>query len=83
MERSASILAAAVIIAAAILFIFRWEISAGTTVVRIDRWTGAVSGCTALLNQADAERIGVGTPYRCTEMTAEEMKQSKVDTSIR
>ena len=43
-----SILGAAAIIAAAILFSMRWEIATGSSAAfRLDRWTGAVDVCWA------------------------------------
>ena len=41
-----AIVIAAALIAAAILIVFRWEVSAATGVVyRIDRWTGHIAVC--------------------------------------
>jgi hypothetical protein len=41
-----AILGGAALIAAAVLFIFRWEIiGSGEAVYRVDRWTGQVVSC--------------------------------------
>lgn len=48
MPTSVSIVVASLIIAASVLFIFRWEIVGGSDpleVHRLDRWTGDVTAC--------------------------------------
>jgi hypothetical protein len=57
-----SILLAGAMIAAAILFVFRWEVSGTLPVNRIDRWTGNVVQCNAT-NQMRlaADALGVRT----------------------
>jgi len=55
MTSPVAILAGAALIAAAMLFVFRWEIAAGPTtvpVVRLDRWTGGVTICNASIDAA-------------------------------
>ena len=48
MKIFAAIVFAGLLIAAAILFVFRWEVTAaglGAGVVRHDRWTGNITRC--------------------------------------
>lgn len=53
-----SILGAAAIIAVAIIFSMRWEISAAQGIVyRLDRWTGAVDVCGAYPATAGAHGL--------------------------
>jgi hypothetical protein len=43
-----AILIGLALVAAAVLFVFRWEIVAGPTTyraVRLDRWTGSIAQC--------------------------------------
>jgi hypothetical protein len=54
MRTPIAIIAAGLLIAAAIVFVFRWQISAaanegGVIVYRLDRWTGEIIACIALL----------------------------------
>jgi hypothetical protein len=49
-------LLAGVMIAGAILFTFRWEISAGGQgVYRLDRWSGVVTECAASLDSINKQ----------------------------
>jgi hypothetical protein len=46
MANSAAIVISALVIAAAILFAFRWQaVTTPTQVFRLDRWTGNVTAC--------------------------------------
>jgi hypothetical protein len=65
-----SILGAALIIAAAILFTFRWEAAPDGTfgVMRLDRWTGNVEIC--VIGRGEPPQFigatGGAVPYNCT-----------------
>jgi hypothetical protein len=79
-----TIIVAALIIAGSMAVLFRWHvISSSIGLQRLDRWTGEIVGCTPVMDLSDAEKLHVGVQYRCKEMTAEELKQVKVDPSIR
>jgi hypothetical protein len=79
-----TIIIAALIIAGSMAVLFRWRvISLSIGLQRLDRWTGEIVGCTPVIDLSDAERLHVGVQYRCKEMTSEELKQAKVDPSIR
>jgi len=79
-----TIIVAALIIAGSMAVLFRWHvISSSIGLQRLDRWTGEVVACTPVMDLSDAEKLHVGVQYRCKEMTAEELKQVKVDPSIR
>ena len=54
--KAVAILLAGVMIAGAILFTFRWEISAGSQgVYRLDRWSGVVTVCAASLDSINRQ----------------------------
>ena len=81
MERSISIIVGAAIIAAALVFIFRWEVTpAGSTMVRLDRWSGEMVGCN-VENQlfVNANSLGLPAHYRCSDLTEDEIKQSRIE----
>ncbi len=79
-----AIILAGALIAGAIVFIFRWEIGAGTgRVYRLDRWTGAVDECGAPSQiVADATNFGFGVQYRCVGLTADEIEQKKLNPKV-
>jgi len=55
MTTPVAIVVGAALLAAAVLFVFRWEIAAGPStvpVVRLDRWTGSVTVCNASVDAA-------------------------------
>jgi hypothetical protein len=64
---AAAILVSGALIAAAVLFVGRWEvIASGPRMYRLDRWTGAVAACNASNQQQSAGyMLGVGVAYRC------------------
>ncbi len=66
-----SVLAAGMLIASAILFTGRWELAGvGGQPYRLDRWTGAVSACSALqAKRLAAAELGVGLAFRCEELS--------------
>ena len=48
MKTSVSILIGSILIAAAVLFVFRWDVVAGQSnyrIIRLDRWTGTITQC--------------------------------------
>jgi len=57
-----AIIAAAIILAAAVMFVSRYQVSGvGTVVYRLDRWTGNVDVCVAAI---DSRLITTGS-VRC------------------
>jgi hypothetical protein len=81
MERNISIVVGAAIIAAALVFIFRWEVTAaGSTMVRLDRWSGEMVGCN-VENQmfVDANSLGLPVHYRGSDLTENEIQQNRID----
>jgi hypothetical protein len=68
---------AGALIAAAILFIFRWEMAAfGGQTYRLDRWTGEIFGCVATEKmRLVADQLGSGFPYRCKPLSDDEIKK--------
>ena len=54
MSSAKAIIIGAALIAVAILFVFRWQITATQDygVIRLDRWTGSVTGCAVADNRA-------------------------------
>ena len=73
------------LIAAAVLFTFRWELAAfGGQAYRLDRWTGAIVACNVpSQNLVDAGNLGVGIKYRCSELTAAEAANSGIDPRLK
>ena len=60
-----AIMLGCVILAAATLFIFRWEIAVANTpglAIRLDRWTGHIVGCSLSRDSG-----GSGFKYNCGE----------------
>jgi hypothetical protein len=76
-----AVLGGGALIALAIVFVFRWEIAAGTGgIYRIDRWTGRIVECNAPSQQrVDAASFGFGLPFRCADVTDDEVKQNKLN----
>jgi len=62
MTTNRTIVLAAIVIALAQLFIFRWEISSSSTLTfRLDRWTGKVTMCNEK-NDAILDALNGGRP---------------------
>lgn len=62
MTNNRTIVLAAIVIALAQLFIFRWEISSSSTLTfRLDRWTGKVTMCNEK-NDAILDALNGGRP---------------------
>lgn len=77
MKTGPAIIIAGALIAAAILFAFRWDMAAfGGQAWRLDRWTGKIVGCNATNNRRlAADQLGVGLAYRCLELQDSERNQ--------
>jgi len=75
-----AIVLGAMLIAAAIAFTNRWAIatSAGTSPLRLDRWTGAVWTCASNSDAFEkAMNTYTGFELRCTPATPAELKAAK------
>jgi hypothetical protein len=85
MGRNIAIVVGAGVIAAAMLFIFRWEIgSYGGMAIRLDRWTGNMVASNAPSQMTvDGASLGLPVHLRCSDLTQNEIKQSRVDPTIR
>ena len=80
----AAIIAAGLLIAASIAFVGRWEMEpygGHPLAFLLDRWTGDVTLCAPKSEQfvADSASLGVGTHFRCSELTPAEKKTRKID----
>lgn len=80
-----AIILAGVIIGAAILATFRWELAAyGGETYRLDRWSGKIVACNATSEQRlGGSQLGVGIVHRCAELTPSEVDKKAVDKSIK
>jgi hypothetical protein len=55
MNNAVAIIVGAVVIAAAILIVFRWQIASPGATMLLDRWTGTVVVCDLIRQQAPAK----------------------------
>ena len=66
MKGSIAILMAGAIVATAVFFVFRWEVTAaGGVAYRLDRWTGQVTSCAGSHPVANAYSTGFGMSVHC------------------
>jgi len=66
MKGSIAILMSGAIVATAVLFVFRWEVTAaGAVAYRLDRWTGQITSCAAGHSLATAYATGSGVTVHC------------------
>jgi hypothetical protein len=64
--QAVAILLTGVMIAGAILFAFRWEVSAGSQgTYRLDRWSGVVTECAASLDDINKRLQRVPVQVYC------------------
>lgn len=66
MKGSIAILMSGAIVATAVVFVFRWEVTAaGGVAYRLDRWTGQITSCAANHSVANAYASGFGVSVHC------------------
>ena len=66
MKGSIAILMSGAIVATAVVFVFRWEVTAaGGVAYRLDRWTGQITSCAASHSVATAYASGFGVSVHC------------------
>jgi hypothetical protein len=66
MKGSIAILMSGAIVASAVFFVFRWEVTAaGGIAYRLDRWTGQVTSCAGSHPVANAYSTGFGVSVHC------------------
>jgi hypothetical protein len=66
MRGSIAILMSGAIVATAVLFVFRWEVTAaGGVAYRLDRWTGQITSCATSHSVASAYASGFGVSVHC------------------
>lgn len=79
MTVQASIICAALLLAASILLGSRWEMSVtvGGEAYRLDRWTGDIRVCNSMApSRLAANQLGMGAALRCDGPTADELARA-------